>query len=137
MALEYKSEIPSADQFWELFQTTGWNDKYRLSADELHQALLASWYAVSVYEARRLVAFGRVVSDGILHAMIYEVIVLPTYQGGGIGRQVMLQLMDRCREANIRDVQLFCAKGKRGFYEKLSFAVRPDDAPGMYLVQEG
>ncbi len=137
MAIEIKMESPSAQQSWELFQSTGWNDKYQLSVEELHRALQSSWYMVSVYDAGQLVAFGRIVSDGILHAMIYEMIVLPAYQGQGIGRQVLQRLLERCEQARIRDIQLFCARGKRGFYEKFGFAARPDDAPGMYFVQKG
>jgi hypothetical protein len=34
-------------------------------------------------------------------------------------------------DANIRDIQLFCARGQRAFYEKRGFVARPDDAPGM------
>lgn len=137
MAIEIRMEIPSAQQFWELFQSTGWNDKYQLSMDELHQALQVSWYAISVYDAGQLVAFGRIVSDGILHAMIYEMIILPAYQGRGIGKQVMERLLEQCKQAKIRDIQLFCARGKRGFYEKFGFAARPDNAPGMFYVQKG
>jgi GNAT superfamily N-acetyltransferase len=63
--------------------------------------------------------------------MIYEMIVAPEYQGRGIGAQILDQLLHRCREAGIHDIQLFCARGKRGFYEKYGFVARPDDAPGM------
>jgi hypothetical protein len=40
-------------------------------------------------------------------------------------------LIEKCKLHNIKDVQLFCAKGKRGFYEKLGFEARTDDGPGM------
>ena len=42
-------------------------------------------------------------------------------------------ILDDCRDAGIADVQLFSAKGKSLFYEKLGFSLRPDDAPGMQL----
>ena len=32
-----------------------------------------------------------------------------------------------------RDIQLFCAKGKAGFYERFGFLPRPQDAPGMEI----
>lgn len=137
MLIEFRSEIPVSDRFWELFQTTGWNKNYQLSPDELLQGLHSSWYVLSAYAGERLVGFGRLVSDGVLHAMVYELIVLPEYQGQGIGGKILDKLVDHCREAGVRDIQLFCARGKRVFYEKRGFVARPDDAPGMQFVRQG
>ena len=137
MNIIFRSEIPSGDRFWKLFQTTGWNDKYGLSSDELTQALHSSWYVFSAYADEQLVGFGRLVSDGVLHAMIYELIVLPEYQGRGVGGKILEKLVKKCQEAGVRDIQLFCAAGKRKFYEKRGFAARPEDAPGMQYVCQG
>ena len=134
MAIDFRTDMPSQEQFWNLFQTTGWNDTYRLSPQELFQAVSTNWFAVSAFGGDMLIGFGRVVSDGVLHAMIYEMIVLPEYQGQGIGAQILYMLIQRCLDANIRDIQLFCARGKRGFYEKFGFVARPDDAPGMQYI---
>jgi GNAT superfamily N-acetyltransferase len=134
MALTFSNDMPPKEGFWELFLTTGWNEKYCLSAAELRQALQSSWFLVSVYENGRLVGFGRLVSDGILHAMIYELIVAPPYQNRGIGSQILERLIDRCREHRIRDIQLFCARGKKAFYEKRGFIARHEEAPGMQFA---
>ena len=136
MTIDFRVEMPSQEQFWDLFQTTGWNDTYHLSPQELFHAVSINWFAVCALDGDRLVGFGRVVSDGILHAMIYEMIVLPEYQGQGIGAQILYMLIQRCLKANIRDIQLFCARGKRGFYEKFGFAARPNDAPGMQYFRK-
>jgi len=137
MSINFRSELPSSDQFWKLFQTTGWNENYQLFPDELRQALRSSWYLLGAYDGERLVGFGRLVSDGIVHAMIYDLIVLPEYQGQGIGGKILERLIEKCRETGVRDIQLFCAKGKRPFYEKRAFVARPDDAPGMQYVRQG
>lgn len=135
MAIDFCAEMPSQEQFWDLFQTTDWNDTYQLSPQELFQAISTNWFAISAFAGERLVGFGRVVSDGILHAMIYEMIVLPEYQGQEIGAKILQLLVQKCLEANIRDIQLFCARGKRGFYEKYGFIARPDNAPGMQYTK--
>jgi len=137
MEIEFRSELPSIDQFWRLFQTTGWNDNYQLPPEGLIQALQASWFVLSAYEGKELVGFGRLVSDGVLHAMIYELIVLPEFQGQGIGGKILEKLVERCKELGVRDIQLFCARGKREFYEKRGFAARPADAPGMQYNRQG
>lgn len=131
MDIHYTGSLPSPDSFYALFQTTGWNDQYQLTAAELAKALQASWFVVCAYDGENLVGFGRLMSDGVLHAMIYEMIVTPVYQGQGIGTQILHQLLARCQAAGVRDIQLFCARGKRPFYEKNGFVARPDDAPGM------
>jgi GNAT superfamily N-acetyltransferase len=134
MTFEVRADFPASDQFWALYQTTGWNDNYHLSPEELGRAIRASWHVIAAYDGGQLVGFGRVVSDGVLHAMIYEMIVAPDHQGRGIGARILQQLVQHCREAGIRDIQLFCARGKRGFYEKYGFMARPDDGPGMQYV---
>jgi len=110
---------------------TKWNDEYRFDKDELERSNHESWYAVSVYKDDELVGFGRVLSDGIYHALIADLIVSTKYQNQGIGSRVLKMLLDKCLAHNIRDIQLFAAKEKYAFYEKYNFKKRPNDAPGM------
>ncbi len=133
MEIEYRTQIPDERQFFVLFETTGWNRQYQANAADLGRMLANSQFMVSAYDGPDLIGFGRLVSDGVLHAMIYDMIVDPHYQGQGIGTRILQMLIAWCREANIRDVQLFCANGKRGFYEKNGFLTRPETSPGMQL----
>jgi GNAT superfamily N-acetyltransferase len=133
MAVIYRRTLPERSEFFTLFEATGWNREYRLDDGQLFEAIQQSWYCISAYESDRLVGFGRVISDGVLHALIVDLIVLPTHQGRGIGRAVLAALVERCTSCAIRDVQLFCAQGKVGFYHKCGFVERPADAPGMEL----
>jgi GNAT superfamily N-acetyltransferase len=131
MNIIYKTDSPLINQYFPLFETTGWNSEYNLTKEELGQSLSNSYYTVSAYEESKLVGFGRIVSDGVLHAMIYEMIVDPDYQGEGIGSSILNILVDKCLTNNIRDIQLFCARGKKVFYERHGFTARENNAPGM------
>ncbi|HAF28261.1 MAG TPA: GNAT family N-acetyltransferase [Bacteroidales bacterium] len=131
--MEYAEKQPTPEQFFELFETTGWNTKYELSKDELYRALKNSWYTISVYDYKKLIGFGRIICDGVVHALILDVIILPERQGEGIGKEVMDRLIAKCKKHKIRDIQLFSAKDKAGFYEKLGFECRKEDSPGMQL----
>ncbi len=135
MTIVYKEYIPEMEKYFLLFKSTGWNEEYKLTKEELNNTLMKSYYCVSAYDGERLIGFGRIMSDGILHAMIYEMIVYQDYQGRGIGREILNRLLKKCFENNIRDIQLFCAIGKRHFYEKSGFATRPDEKPGMEYVK--
>jgi len=129
--IDYRQTRPEKRAWGELFRTTGWNEEYSLDDGQLHGALEHSWYQVSAYDGERLVGYARVISDGILHALIVEVIVAPEYQGRGIGSHMVADVVERCLAANICDIQLFCARGQAGFYERHGFAARPGEAPGM------
>ena len=133
MNIEYRNALPSKTEYFKLFESTGWNEEYRLGEDELIKATRQSWCLVSAYDGGQLVGFGRVISDGILHALIVDLIMLPSYQRRGIGRDILNMLVDRCRSNRIPNVQLFCARGKADFYRRCGFVERPADAPGMEL----
>lgn len=129
----FSDSLPGSKDYWVLFQTTGWNDKYKLSEDELNASIQNSWYACSLYDSDKLIGFGRIICDGIFHALIVDLMIHPDYQGQGYGSQLLEKLVDKCKEHRVRSIQLFSAKGKFGFYEKYGFEKRASDAPGMQL----
>ena len=135
MEIEYKNEIPSADSFFLLYQTTGWDEKGKKQVQQLHDAIGNSWYMVSAYSQNELIGCGRVISDGYLHAFITEMIIHPSYQRQGIGKVILNKLLQKCDNAGIRDIQLFCAKGKKDFYINNGFEERSSDAPGMQYIK--
>ena len=129
-------QLPDKNEYFSLFLTTGWNDEYKATADELERTNKNSWFVVAAYDENKLVGFGRIVTDLVLHAMIFDMIVLPDYRRKGVGTLIVKALVKKCKEQGIRDIQLFCAKGKRSFYEKNGFEARAKDAPGMQLRKE-
>lgn len=133
MKISYIESNPDSEKFLELFLTTGWNDEYHFTEEEVFKAIENSWYSVSAFYDNKLCGYGRVISDGIHHALICEMIVHPDWQGKGIGKEILRMLVDKCKAHKIRDIQLFSAKGKKEFYENNGFVVRDEDAPGMEI----
>ena len=123
-------------EYQRLCQSTDWPEFRKLDKTAFSQALNNSLFCVSAYKGRRLVGFGRVVSDGILYAAIYDVMVLPDYKNQRIGTEIVRRLLNKCGQANMGVVQLFAASGTEGFYKKLGFDRRPHDAPGMFYIGE-
>ena len=119
------------EEFWTLFESTGWNEEYQITRQGLGTAVARSWYLVAAHDGDRLVGFGRVVSDGVLHAMVYDLITDTAYREQGIGTEILTRLVRKCQEERIPDIQLFSARGMRSFYEQRGFRARDDDAPGM------
>ena len=75
---------------------------------------------------------GRIVGDGGIFSLIVDIIVIPEYQGQGIGKTIILNIMDWIKEncAVESTVWLFAAEGREGFYEKVGFEKRPMDGYG-------
>jgi GNAT superfamily N-acetyltransferase len=132
--IAYREKLPGLIAYHQLFETTGWNQAYRSDPDELYGAISSSWYVLSAYDNDDLVGFGRVISDGVLYALICDLIVRPSYQGQGLGSQLLNKLIEKCHLEKIRVIWLFSAKGKSSFYKKFGFLERPVDAPGMQLL---
>ncbi len=86
---------------------------------ERHQKAFGNSHnVVFVFENKRLIGFGRALSDGVYQAAIYDVAVIPDFQGRGIGTIIVDQLMRKCPDCNFI---LYSAPGKEIFYEKLNF----------------
>ncbi len=137
MKLTISYNSPDKVEYYELFESTGWNAEYKLSPGLLNETLMNSWFFVCIYNDAKLIGFGRVISDGVLHALIVDLIVSPDFQNCGIGKLILNELVSKCKSAAIHDIQLFCAKGKESFYLKHGFKSRPSNAPGMEFVGLG
>lgn len=133
MTLRYVAEKPDSEAYLALFESTGWNEMYDLSASKLKRAIGKSWRVMSAYDDEELVGFGRLLSDGVLYAVMFDVIVLPARQREGIGGEIVRYLLWECVDAGIPDVLLFSARGTADFYRRFGFESRPGYAPGMIL----
>lgn len=86
---------------------------------EIHKKAFNNSYAVIfVFDDKNLIGFGRAISDGAYQAAIYDVAVLPAYQGKGIGKMILDSIVKRCPNFNFI---LYAAPGKEKFYEKEKF----------------
>lgn len=87
----------------------------------------------------KLIGIGRTVSDHGYVVYIADVIVVPEYQGQGLGREIMEYLMDQIRlslKPGYRVmVSLMAAQGKEKFYNKFGFIDRPNDYYGCGMHQ--
>ncbi|WP_312092078.1 GNAT family N-acetyltransferase [Niallia sp.] len=128
-------ELPSFSQFAQLHEDSGLlkSKKGNYTREQLYNAANNSWYSISIYHDQKLIAFGRMISDGVYQSLICDVMVHPDEQGNGLGKQIIEKLVSKCQQSGIQSIQLFSAKGKHPFYKKLGFVEREQDAPGMSL----
>lgn len=134
MEVSFIERKPKVEEYMLLIESTGWGGILEKGMIALSNSLENSWYCVSVYSNdNQIIGFGRVLSDGVLHALICDVIILPEYQQYGIGSKLLQKLTLKCKQENILMIQLFSAKDKYEFYEKHGFEKRPEHSPGMRL----
>lgn len=123
---------PTADEFASLYASTGWGER---TVPQLAAALAGSWVVCCARdEAGGLVGMGRLISDGVLHAFVTELIVATEARGRGAGALILDALVEESRRRGVEDVQLFAARGRTAFYERNGFTPRPADGPGMDLA---
>ena len=134
-SITIKQAIPEAEEYFRLFETTGWNNGYNADKEELFAAINTSWYTLCAYNGENeLIGFGRLISDGVLYAFVCDMIILPEYQKQGIGSSILEALIQHCRKQKVRVLWLFSASEKSEFYKKFGFEERPTSAPGMQLA---
>lgn len=76
-----------------LYRANAWSSAEKL--DLLLKALASSHSLCSAWDGDRLVGLGNAISDGYLVVYYPHLIVLPEYQGRGIGTELMRRLMAR------------------------------------------
>lgn len=83
-------------------------------------------FRVSVFDGKQIVGMARVIGDMGLCYYIKDVVVLPEYQGKGIGRVLIGELLKFINENGVADthiwVELCAMPDKIPFYEKFGFS---------------
>ncbi len=90
-------------------------------------------------------AMARTLADGGYFVFMVDVIVLPKYQGKGLGSTLVNNVFDHYRESlksgQKISLNLMAVKDKDGFYEKCGFTRRPNESVGsgmtIYLYPKG
>ena len=109
------------DQLVMLYRQAPW--AVGRSAQDSHAMLLATDLTITAWDGYRLVGFGRVLTDYVYRASIWDVIVDEQYQGQDIGSEIVQRIL---HHPSLKRVELFwlCTRDKQAFYEKLGFSAK-------------
>ena len=117
MKIEVKYECKNID--WKQVSDTLKSVGMSYYEPEIHKkSFEASYTTVFLYDSKKLVGFGRAISDGALQAVLYDCAVIEEYQGHGLGKRVVQEILSKVPDCN---VILYASPGKEGFYEKQGF----------------
>lgn len=110
---------------------------------QAQEGLDHSTYIVCIRLEGKAVAMARFLWDQGYIAYIADVMVLPEFQGKGLGRMLIENILSYVNETVPKDydlmISLLAAKGKNTFYEKFGLISRPTEefGPGMHLYING
>ena len=139
--IEYRKDI-TFEEYNELRKLVGWGT---ISERQFNTSIPNSRFITVGKCDGKTISMARAVGDGGYHLLIVDVIVHPDFQGQGIGKEMLSQLINFVKNGYVEKgettmVSLLSAKGKEPFYEKLGFMKRPNDERGagmsLFYTQE-
>ena len=131
--MEYKLTINElcAKDYLRLRESTGWGNQPH--EQQVEAGLKNTLLSVTAVYNGKVIGMGRLVGDMYMICYIQEVVVLPEYQGKGIGKAIIDKLLafisDNAMPNTYVTAGLFAAKGKEGLYEKFGFII-PQNTTG-------
>ena len=133
---EIRSDIRNVDIYLRLRSQVNWK---QLTLRQASMALDNSLYVITAFDGDRPIGMGRVVGDGAVISYIQDLIVIPEYQGKGVGSMILNALIEYVDSLTMDNSEmmlcLMCAKGRENFYKKHNFIARPTDKLGPGMIQ--
>jgi GNAT superfamily N-acetyltransferase len=127
----------TVDEFNFLRESVGWGIIEKKLAQK---GIENSLYIITAIIDGKTVGLARVCGDGGYNIWVNDMIVLPEFQKKGIGKQLMIRIMNFINNEYIQKgqtvfVNLMSAKGRESFYKQFGFNERPNDSVGAGMSQ--
>lgn len=122
------------EEYVEIINIIGW----KCPSKRLLEKSLKNSMTVKYVVKDETVGMARLITDNGYMALVADVMVKPKYQGQGIGKKMINNLIERARdsleEGEQMMIQLLAADGKLDFYKKFGFKDKPEVVEaGMYM----
>ncbi len=123
----------TVDEYQALRGTTDW---FKIDDKVVEKSIKNDLFSICVCDGEELVGMGRIVGDGAIYFYIQDIIVIPSYQGKGLGIKIMNEIEAYLLENayNNSFIGLMAANGVQKFYHKFGYIEREDTQPGMYKM---
>lgn len=116
-----------------LCDSVGW---VRRPIKKVKKAIDNSFLIVYLFHYKKnhkeLIGFARATSDQSFNATIWDVVIHPEFQGKGLGKTLMNQIIKQLRYYDISTITLFADPQVIKFYKHLGFIIDPDGVKGMF-----
>lgn len=103
-----------------LYESAGWFD-YTEDLEKLEEAFKNSLKIISAWHEEKLIGLIRVVGDGLTIIYIQDIVVLPEYQGNGIGRGLIYSVLDEYKDVKQKILISEDKDSSIEFYKNIGF----------------
>lgn len=124
--------VAPVDDFLRLREITGLTPRPRAAAIK---ALPRSVYGVHIIINEHVIGMGRIVGDGALNFDIVDVAVDPEFQGQGVGRIIMENIMCFLDQEAPAGAYITLMADVPELYEKFGFKLSRPGSEGMYILK--
>ncbi|MDF2885773.1 MAG: family acetyltransferase [Lacrimispora sp.] len=137
MEFEMKENVLTVKDYQRLRTSVGWSV---LPEQQIEMALKNSLITITVRDQEQVVGMCRLVGDGCYICYVQDLVILPEYQGRGIGKSMIERVVSYVNQQGFPGTNitlgLFSAMGKEEFYQKQGFHIRPSDnrGAGMEII---
>ena len=133
--IEYTDRI-TPEEYMELRRKVGWME---FPLEEAKACVENAYLMLCVRDDEKVIGLARLLWDGGYVAFLSDVLVVPEYQGQGLGRKLVKTVIQRIRDdmkpGYKVKLTLNSAMGKEPFYEKFGFRARPNENSGPAMDQ--
>lgn len=124
----------SPDDFQSIRASVNWN---KLNYLQVERALKNSMINVSIFDDDLCIGVGRIVGDNILKGMLTDIMVRPEYQGKGVGKLILSNLISKLysmvNEGDCFQLEASPTANNREFYIKCGLKYKPENQDGVYM----
>ena len=133
MQVTYSFNEQQLAQVYDLHQQA-WANSGR-SLEEIKRCITGSQVCIGILDSEdNVVAFARVLTDFVVKAVIFDVIVAQSHQNTGLGQQLIVLIKQHKLLQTVRQFELSCLPEMTAFYEKNGFSTDVDGLNLMRLV---
>jgi ribosomal protein S18 acetylase RimI-like enzyme len=131
MNIIIQQSLPSVDDYLRLREITGLSTK---TAEAAVVGLKNSLFGVTLYDGKKAIGMGRIIGDGGCFYQIVDIAVDPDYQGRGLGKTIMNELMQYLEKHAPKSayVSLIADQPADHLYKQFGFQYTYPKSVGMY-----
>jgi hypothetical protein len=124
---------PQVIQLHELYRSEWWSGGRRL--EDVRRLIENSRFIFGICDSRskRLVAFARVLTDGIFKALIFDVIVAQDFRDLGLGGRLLDSVLAHPGLQGVKQFELYCLPELVPYYERWGFST---EVGGVVLMRK-
>lgn len=138
MEIKYIEKKPTLAEYKQMRDCVDWNLAERGISDAMAQKSLdAAPYCVCAYDGNKIIGMVRMSGDQGMYGYIQDTIVMPGYQGKGVGKKLMQIILKNIQNKKGYLLGTCPSKVAVEFYASFGFKKRPENPNGFMFMEIG